>query len=135
MPCRATQDRQVMVECSDKTGSTGDGNGKPLQYSCLENTMNSMKRQKDITLKDICMCVCVCAYIYIYASQVVLVVKIQPPMQETQESRFNAWVGKIPWSRKWQPTPVSWPGESHGQRCLVGYSPWGHKESDMTKTT
>ena len=42
----------VMVESSDKTWSTGEGNGKPLQYSCLENPMNSMKRQKDMTLKD-----------------------------------------------------------------------------------
>ena len=41
-----------MVESYDKTWSTGEGNGKPLQYSCLENTMNSMKRQKDRTLKD-----------------------------------------------------------------------------------
>ena len=49
MLCRATQDRQVMVESSDKTWSTGEGNGKPLQYSCLENPMNSMKRQKDNT--------------------------------------------------------------------------------------
>ena len=52
MPCRATQDRQVMVESSDKTWSIGEGNGKPLQYSCLENPMNSMKRQTDMTLKD-----------------------------------------------------------------------------------
>ena len=52
MPCRATQDGQVMLESSDKTWSTGEGNGKPLQYSCLENPMNSMKRQKDMTLKD-----------------------------------------------------------------------------------
>ena len=52
MPCRATQDGQVMVESSDKTCSTGEGNGKPLQYSCLENSMNRMKRQKDRTVKD-----------------------------------------------------------------------------------
>ena len=52
MPCGATQDGQVMVESSDKTWSTGEGNGKPLQYSCLENPMNSMKRQKGRTLKD-----------------------------------------------------------------------------------
>ena len=52
MPCRATQDGQVMVESSDKTWSTGEENGKPLQYSCLENPMNSMKRQKDRTLKN-----------------------------------------------------------------------------------
>ena len=43
---------------------------------------------------------------------------------------FHPWVGKIPWRRAWQPTPVFLPGESHGQRSLVGYSPWGHKESD-----
>ena len=48
----ATQDGQVMVERSDRMWSTGDGNGKPLQYSCLENPSNSMKRQKDRTLKD-----------------------------------------------------------------------------------
>ena len=52
MLCRATQDKQVMVENSDKTWSTGEGKGKPLQYSCLENAVNSMKRQKDRTLKD-----------------------------------------------------------------------------------
>ena len=50
MLCRATQDRWVMVERSDKTWPTGEGNGKPLQYSCFENPMNSMKRQKDRTL-------------------------------------------------------------------------------------
>ena len=49
---RATQDGQVMVERSDRMWSTGEGNGKPLQYSCLENPMNSMKRQKDRILKD-----------------------------------------------------------------------------------
>ena len=52
MQCRATQDGQVMVESSDKIWSAGNGNGKPLQYSCLENPMNSVKRQKDMTLKD-----------------------------------------------------------------------------------
>ena len=52
MLCGATQDRQVMVERSDRMWSTGEGNGKPLKYSCLENPMNSMKRQKDRTLKD-----------------------------------------------------------------------------------
>ena len=52
MLCRATQDRWVIVKSSDKTWSTGGGNNNPLQYSCLENPMNSMKRQKDRTLKD-----------------------------------------------------------------------------------
>ena len=44
---------------------------------------------------------------------------------------FNHWVGKIPWRREWLPTPVFLPREFHGQRSLAGYSPWGHKESDM----
>ena len=52
MPCGATHDGQVVVESSDKTWSTGEGNGKPLQYSCLENPMSSRKRQNDRTLKE-----------------------------------------------------------------------------------
>ena len=52
MPCRATQEGRVIVESSDKMWSTGEGNGKPRQYSCLEHPMNSMKRQKDRTLED-----------------------------------------------------------------------------------
>ena len=52
MPCGATQDGQVMVERSDRMWSTGEGNSKPLQYSCLENSMDSRKRQKDGTLKE-----------------------------------------------------------------------------------
>ena len=52
MPCRATQDGWVMVESFDKTWSTGEGNGKPLQYSCRKNLMNSMEKQKDRTMKD-----------------------------------------------------------------------------------
>ena len=52
MACRATQDGKDIIESSDKMWSTGEGNGKPRQYSSLENSMNSMKRQKDRTLKD-----------------------------------------------------------------------------------
>ena len=58
---------------------------------------------------------------------------------EGKESAYNAGdpasisgVGKIPWRREWQPTPAFLPGESHGQRSLVGYSPWGGKESGTT---
>ena len=47
--------------------------------------------------------------------------------------RFDPWVRKIPWRRKWQPTPVLLPGKFHGWRCLVGYSPWGCKELDTTE--
>ena len=52
MQYRTTQDGWVLVESYDKTWSTGEGNDKPLQYSCLENPMNSMKGQRDSTLKD-----------------------------------------------------------------------------------
>ena len=50
-----------------------------------------------------------------------------------RRSGFNPWVRKIPWRRKWQPTPVSVPGKFHGQTSLVGCSPWGHKELGMTE--
>ena len=46
---------------------------------------------------------------------------------------FNAWVRRIPWSRKWQPVPVFMPGKFHGQSGLVDYSPWSHKEQDTTE--
>ena len=52
MPCRATQDGRVMVESSDEMWSIEEGNGKPLQYSCLENPTNSMKRQNDRILNE-----------------------------------------------------------------------------------
>ena len=48
---------------------------------------------------------------------------------------FDSWVGRIPWRRAWQPTPVFLPGDSHGQRSLAGYSPWGRKELDTTEAT
>ena len=54
-------------------------------------------------------------------------------MQKTQAmGKFDPWVGKIPWRRKWQPTPVLLPQNSHGQRHLVGYSPCGRNKSDTT---
>ena len=46
---------------------------------------------------------------------------------------FDPWLGKIPWRRKWRPTPVLLPGKFHGQRSLVGYSPWGCEELDPTE--
>ena len=64
------------------------------------------------------------------ASQVVLVVKNLPAKQEM---RVQSLGQEDPRSRKWKPTPVFLPGKSHGQRSLVGYTPWGHKESDMTE--
>ena len=54
---------------------------------------------------------------------------------DLKRCKFNPWVRKILWRRAWQPTPIFLPGESHGQRSLVGYSPWGHRELDMTEAT
>ena len=67
---------------------------------------------------------------YDRASLVAYTVKNLPAMQETQ---FDPWVEKIPWRREWLPTAVFLPGESHGQRSLVGYSPWGCRELDTTE--
>ena len=63
---------------------------------------------------------------YSWASLVAHMVKNLPVVQET-------WVGKIPWRREWHPTPVFLPEEFHEQRSLVGYSPWGLRESDTTE--
>ena len=61
----------------------------------------------------------------------------EPPCQcrRPKRCRFHPWVGKIPWRRAWQTTPVFLPEESCGQRSLAGYSPEGHKESDTTEVT
>ena len=71
-------------------------------------------------------------YSWFRASQVAWWLRIHLPMQEIQ---VQSLVGKIPWRRKWQLTPEFLPGKSHGQRSLVGYSPWGHKELNTAKHT
>ena len=59
-----------------------------------------------------------------------LTVKNPPALQGPE---LDPWARKIPWRREWLPTPVFWPGEFPGQRSLMGYSPWGGRESDMTE--
>ena len=54
---------------------------------------------------------------------------------QCRRHRFDPGIGQIPWKRKWQPTPVFLPGKFHGQKSLVGYRPWGLRESDMTEHT
>ena len=56
-------------------------------------------------------------------------------LSQCRRPRFDPQVGKIPWRRKWQPTPIVLPGKSHGQRNLPGYSPWGCKELNKTEHT
>ena len=65
-------------------------------------------------------------------SRVAQMVKNLSAMQ-VDPSRFDPWIGKIPWRRKWLLTPVFLPEESHGQRSMAGYSPWGRKELDTTE--
>ena len=66
------------------------------------------------------------------ASLVAQTVKNLPAMQETW---FDSWAGKTPWRREWQPIPVFLPGEYHGQRSLVGYSPWGSQNTTSDPLT
>ena len=70
-------------------------------------------------------------YSYLWASLVIQMVKSSPAMQET---RFNPWVEKIPWRRKWLSTPVFLPGEFHGQKSLEGSQRVGHDWSDLART-
>ena len=78
----------------------------------------------------VCGCVCVCVCIYSWTSLVSQRVKNLPAVQRPG---FDPWVGKTPWRRKWLPTLVFLPRESHGQRSLAVYSPWSHKMSDTTE--
>ena len=104
----------------------GEGNGNPLQCSCLENprdgepgglpSVGSHRVGHDLAAAA--------ANCFPGGSDVCL---------QCGRPRFVPWVRKILWRRKWQPTPVLLPGKSHGWRSLVGYSPWGRKESDMTE--
>ena len=73
----------------------------------------------------------------VWTSQVELVVKNRPAKAGGIHKThwFDPWVGKIPWRKAQQPTPVFLPGESHEQRSLAGYSPWGPKQLDMTEAT
>ena len=105
MPCRATQDGQVMVESSDKMWSTGEGNGKPLQYSCLENPMNSMKRQKDRALKD--------------------ELPRSIGAQYAEMAGWHHWLDGHEFDQA--------PGVGAGQGGLACCDSWGRKESDMTE--
>ena len=76
-------------------------------------------------------CNAIIHYFFLKGSLVAQVVKSLPAMQEAW---FDPWV-KIPWRRKWQPSPVFLPGEAHEQRSLAGYSPWDRREPDTTEQT
>ena len=73
------------------------------------------------------------ALVLFWAPQVIQWLRIHLQCRRCRRHRFDPWVGKIPWRRKWQPTPVFLPGKFPGQRSLVGYSSWGHTEPDTTE--
>ena len=74
-----------------------------------------------------------CIHSYFAPFCAIMLCKASLVVQMVKRPRFDSWVRKIPWKREWKPTPVFLPGESHGQRSLVGYSPGGCKEPDTTE--
>ena len=119
----------------------GEGNGNPLQCSCLENPRDGGAwwaavcgvTRSQTRLK----------WLSSSSSRAKRVLGVFPGGISGKEStcqcrrqkrcKFNPWIGKIPWNRKWHSTSVFLPGKSHGQRSLVVYSPWGRKELDKTE--
>ena len=106
----------------------GEGYGNPLQCSCLENPRDGEAwwaavygvAQSRTQLK----------WRSSSSSSNPRWLSDKESTCQCRRLRFDPWVGKIPWRRKWQPTSVFLPGKSHGERNLVGYSPWAHKKSD-----
>ena len=120
--------------------SSGEGNGYPFQYSCLENSMDrgvwwatvlGLQRVRHdwgdlahMHAFNSCQLLNFCYSLPI--SRAFLVAQLWSvclQCRRQRRHRFSTWLGKIPWSRAWQPTPVSLHGESPGQKSLVGYSP------------
>ena len=83
--------------------------------------------------------------LFLFTTELQAANKFKPPLSSFSSgsvvkswpanAAFAPWVGKIPWRRKWQPTPVFLPGKYHGQRSLVGYSPWGRKRVGRDSVT
>ena len=85
--------------------------------------------------RDIYICMCVCVYTHMGSSGSASGKEPACQCRRHKKCGFNPWVDKIPWRRAQQHTPVFLPGQSHGQRSLVGCSPWGCKESDTIEAT
>ena len=96
--------------------------------------MNSERTQSYIHIHTR---VCMCTHTHTHTQAPLVALWYETCLQCRRCMRhwFDPWVGKIPWRRAWQPTPVFLPGESHGQRSLAGYSPQGHKELNITEAT
>ena len=123
------------------------GNGNPLQCSCLENSMDrgawlvkrvshdwvlsTQKYEQDP--KGMASLGTFQPAMEVQGKQLPWWLRQWRSCLQYRRPRFNLWIGKIRWKRKWQPTPVFLPGESHGQWSLVGYSPWGCKGLNRTE--
>ena len=120
-----------------------------LPLPCITNTKTSLKAR---TLSEGILCALLWQQKHLHNSQWMFVnvgwqigfkggsflggsdCKESVNLPKYRRSRFNLWVGKIPWRKEWQLPLVLLPGKFHGQRSLVGYSPWGCTQSDMTNT-
>ena len=102
----------------------------------LEQTQKLLNKEHTLAVSNSCLTMSTCSSIYL---QVLNIKWGFPGDSDGKESACSegdlvrSLGQEDPWRRKWQPTPVFFPGEFHGQRSLVGYSPWGHKELDMTE--
>ena len=107
--------------------------GMTLNFMCVSLLICKIRAFDNMKCKTI---ILILWYILqTYCSHVAQVVKNPPADAGDTRCWLDPWVRKILWRRKWQPTPFFLPGESHGQRSLMGYSPCGCKESDMTEAT
>ena len=115
--------------------SPGGGHGNPLQYSGLENPhgQRSLAGYSPGGHKESDMTERLSTHMQTRDSRASLAAQTVKNLPAVRRPEFNPWVGKVPWRRAWQPSPVFLPGEVHGQRSLAGYSPWGCKESDRTE--
>ena len=127
MPCGDTQDKQDMVERSDRMWSTGEGNGKPLQYSCLENPMNTMIRQNDRILKE--------KLPRSLGAQYTLIGKDSDAGRDWgQEEKGTTEDEMAGWYHWLNGRESEWtPGVGDGQGGLACCDSWGRKESDTTE--
>ena len=129
----ATTGKTFLIKENSRSRS---GGGAGAEYITFSNSYEIKPNEGSVKFSCIYyMTLCLVVYtIRLYVSRASLVAwKIKNLPAMLWRSRFDPWVGKIPWRRDWQPTPVFLPGKSHGQRNLAGYSPRGRKESDTTE--
>ena len=118
--------KSVLKECCRYTWSL-----RSMTWVIHKQYIKHMGCRKNILAFPYTYVVCVCVYMYTYIHTYIHRLPWWLSGKEYtcqwRRHRFDPWVGMILWRRKWQPKPVFLPRKSHGQRSLVGYSPWGHK--------